>query len=118
LLGNPAPGEETCAILRAMTRRRTRAAAFVVLVAALALNGLVTVRLLAPDEPGEASTGSWDPAISLGLLANDVACRIDAMDEPVRPLNRGAWACSLKPMRGDMQEPEPDPADGDARDRE
>ena len=88
-----------------------------VLIGALAFNGLVTVRLLAPDEPGEATTGTWDPAISLGLLANDVACRLDAMDEPVRPLNRGAWACSLKPMRGDMQEPEPDPAD-DARPRE
>ena len=80
---------------------------------ALALNGLVTVRLLTPDKAAEASTGTWNPAITLGILANDVACRIDAMDEPVQPLNWGTWACSLKPMRGDM--PEPDLTDEDRR---
>ena len=84
-----------------------------VLIAALALNGLVTVRLLTPDKAAEASTGTWNPAITLGILANDVACRIDAMDKPVQPLNWGTWACSLKPMRGDM--PEPDLTDEDRR---
>ena len=96
---------------------RNRRPFLCVLIAALALNGLVTVRLLTPDKAAEASTGSWDPAVTLGLFANDIACRADAMDEPVRPLNRGAWACSLTPMRGDMPEPEPtDPRDDAGRD--
>lgn len=91
---------------------RNRRPYLLVLIAALAVNGLVTVRLLTPDKPAEATTGTWNPEVTLGLLANDVACRLDAMDEPVRPLNRGAWACSLKPMRGDI--PEPEPTDEDA----
>jgi len=93
------------------TSSRNRRPFLVVMIAALALNGVVTVRLLTPDKAAEASTGTWNPAITLGILANDVACRLDAMDEPVQPLNWGTWACSLEPMRGDM--PEPDLTDED-----
>lgn len=89
------------------TRRNDRRF-LVVLVAALAINGVVTFRPLAPDTPAQASTGEWDPSLTAGLLANDIACRLDVMDEQLQPLNRGAWACSLKPMRGDLPEPEPE----------
>jgi hypothetical protein len=87
--------------------RRNQRPYLLVLIAALAFNGIVTFRPLAPDRPAEASSGEWDPAITAGLLVNDIACRLDAMDEPPQPLNRGAWACSQKPMRGDLPEPEP-----------
>ncbi|HEX6570085.1 MAG TPA: hypothetical protein VF015_12995 [Acidimicrobiales bacterium] len=87
--------------------RGNRRPFLVALIVALAVNGVVTFRPLAPDRPAEASTGEWDPAVTPGLLLNDIACRLDAMDEPPQPLNRGAWACSLKPMRGDLPEPEP-----------
>jgi hypothetical protein len=87
--------------------RRNQRPFLLAVIAAFAINGIVTFRPLAPDRPAEASTGEWDPALSAGLLINDIACRLDAMDEPLLPLNRGAWACSLKPMRGDLPEPEP-----------
>lgn len=88
------------------SRRNTRPF-LLALIAALVLNGLVTFRPLVPDSPARATTGVWDPALTLGLLANDVVCRLDAMEEEPQPLNRGAWACSLKPMRGDLPDPEP-----------
>ena len=76
-----------------------------VAIGALAVNGLVTFRPLAPDAPAVAQTGRWDPAITAGLLVNDVDCRLDAMHEPPPPLNREAWACTLKPMRGATVDP-------------
>jgi hypothetical protein len=88
------------------SRRNTRGFLWVV-IGALAINGLVTFRPLAPDKPAEAETGRWDPAITAGLLVNDIDCRLDAMHEPLRPLNGEAWTCTLKPMRGDVQDPPP-----------
>jgi hypothetical protein len=74
-------------------------------VGAVALNGLVTFRPLAPDDPAEADTGRWDPALSPGLLVNDVSCRLDAMHDDPPPLNRVAWACTLEPLRGEVVDP-------------
>jgi hypothetical protein len=78
-----------------------------VVVGAIAINGLVTFRPLAPDQPHAATSGRWDPAVTAGLLANDVACRLDVMDEPLpQPLNSKGWDCTLKPLQGPV-------ADGD-----
>jgi hypothetical protein len=71
-----------------------------VLIAALAVNGLFSVRLLSPDRPGEAEGGKWDPALGVGWLVNDVRCRLDVMDETPHSYQEDAWACTLKPMRG------------------
>jgi hypothetical protein len=83
----------------AASRRNTRGFWWIV-IGALAVNGLITFRPLAPDHPAEASTGRWDPALMAGLLVNDVECRLDAMHEPLQKLNGDAWPCTLKPMRG------------------
>ncbi len=83
----------------AASRRNTRPFLWVV-VAALAVNAVITFRPLAPDKPAEAQAGRWDPAITAGLLVNDIECRLDAMHHPLRPLNGDAWSCTLKPMRG------------------
>jgi hypothetical protein len=74
-------------------------------IAAIAVNGLVTFRPLAPDAPAVAETGRWDPALTAGLLLNDIRCRADAMHEDPHPLNREAWACTLEPMRGAAEDP-------------
>ncbi len=74
-------------------------------IGAIALNGLVTFRPLAPDAPAVAETGRWDPALTAGLLLNDIRCRADAMHEDPPPLNREAWACTLEPMRGAAVDP-------------
>jgi len=71
-----------------------------VAIAALAVNGVVTFRPLAPDTPHVARSGRWDPALVQGLLVNDIGCRLDAMREPLAPLNGDAWPCTLEPMRG------------------
>jgi hypothetical protein len=84
-------------------------------IGAIAVNGIVTFRPLAPDNPAVAEAGEWDPAISLGLLINDVRCRADAMHEDPPPLNPEAWACTLEPMRGEAVDPiddEPDDRPG------
>ena len=39
------------------------------------------------------------PAIVLGLLLNDIGCRIDFMDQQPR-LGTAAWDCTLEPVRG------------------
>jgi hypothetical protein len=97
---------------------RNRRPFLLVLIAALAVNGVVTFRPLSPDRPAEATTGEWNPAVTAGLLVNDVACRLDVLDDPLEPLNAGAWSCSLKPMRGDMSESPPDDEDGAAAGRD
>jgi hypothetical protein len=75
-------------------------------VGAVALNGLVSLRPLAPDNPSDASSASWDPAVEWGLLANDIGCRLDVMDiEPDDP-RWDAWACTLRPVRGPTSEAE------------
>jgi hypothetical protein len=71
-----------------------------VLVAAIAVNGLFSLRLLAPDRPGEAQGGSWDPGLGVGFLVNDIRCRLEYMDQTPQSYQENAWACSLKPMRG------------------
>ncbi|HEY8544968.1 MAG TPA: glycosyltransferase 87 family protein [Acidimicrobiales bacterium] len=76
------------------------------LVAAVAVNGIVSLRLMAPDEQHAASTGSWSPAVGLGLLLNDIRCRAEFMDEaPVRT-ELAAWDCTLEPIRGPSETPQ------------
>ncbi|HEX6420381.1 MAG TPA: hypothetical protein VFZ77_17910 [Acidimicrobiales bacterium] len=70
-----------------------------VVVAAVALNGLVVFRPFVADEPNSTGGGDFEPAITLGWLANDVRCRLEYMDQPPR-LGSGAWGCTLEPMRG------------------
>jgi hypothetical protein len=74
-------------------------------IGAIAVNGLVTFRPLAPDTPAVAETGRWDPALTAGLLFNDIRCRVDAMHDEPPPLNREAWACTLRPLRGEVIDP-------------
>ncbi len=93
------------------SRRNTRPFLWLV-IAALAVNAVVTFRPLAPDKPAEARAGRWDPTVTAGLLVNDIACRLDAMDEPLAPLNGDAWPCTLKPMRGPTED---SPTGGAAR---
>jgi hypothetical protein len=71
-----------------------------VLVAALAVNGLFSLRLLSPDQPGEAQGGNWNPGLGAGFLVNDIRCRLEFMDQTPQSSQEDAWACSLKPMRG------------------
>ena len=82
---------------------RNRRSFLWVLVAAMAVNGLVVFRPFTADDPDTTGGGDFAPAITLGWLANDIRCRVEHMDEPP-DLDSGAWACTLEPMRG--------PADG------
>jgi hypothetical protein len=70
-----------------------------VLVAAVAVNGLIAVRVLAPDRPDASRSARFEPALSWGLLVNDTRCRIEFMDEPPSA-DSGAWSCTLEPLRG------------------
>lgn len=74
------------------------------LVGAVAVHGLVSFRPVATDAPDESDGATFDPAVTLGLLANDIRCRIDFMDEPPR-LDSGAWSCTLEPVRGTSDGP-------------
>ena len=60
---------------------------------------------LAPDAPAVAETGRWDPALTAGLLLNDIRCRADAMHDDPPPLNREAWPARSEPMRGAAEDP-------------
>lgn len=71
-----------------------------VLVAAVAINGVVTLRIFAPDEPDASRSARFEPALSWGLLVNDVRCRLDFMDQPP-DAESGAWSCTLEPLRGE-----------------
>lgn len=72
-------------------------------VAAMAVNGIVTFRPLAPNDPDEATTGTWNPAISPGLLVNDIDCRSEYMQQaPSQQAIKEAWSCTLKPLRGSV----------------
>lgn len=78
---------------------RNRRPFLAVLVGAVALNGIVAFRPLAPDDPDESRSARFEPAVTAGLLVNDIDCRVRFMDqEPA--LESGSWACSLEPMRG------------------
>ena len=81
-----------------------------VLVAALAVNGLFSLRLLTPDQPGAARGGQWDPALGAGFLVNEIRCRLEYMDDRPQAYQEEGWACSLKPMRGTV----PPGADADS----
>jgi len=70
-----------------------------VLIAAVALNGVVVFRPFTADAPDDVGGGDFDPTVTLGWLLNDIDCRIEYMDEPPR-LDSGAWGCTLEPMRG------------------
>jgi hypothetical protein len=69
------------------------------MIGAIALNGIVTFRPFTADQPNNSETASFEPAIVLGLLLNDIDCRAQFMDEPPR-LGTGAWDCTLEPVRG------------------
>lgn len=74
-----------------------------IVIAALAVNGVVTFRPLAPNDADEATTGTWNPAISPGLLVNDIDCRWEYMQRaPSQQAIKEAWACTLIPLRGDI----------------
>jgi hypothetical protein len=73
-----------------------------ILVAAVALNGIVTFRPLLSDNPDAADSFDIAPTLTLGWLLNDIRCRADYMHEPPH-LNSGAWACTLIPMRGPVK---------------
>jgi hypothetical protein len=72
------------------------------MIGAIVLNGIVAFRPLTADQPNNSESASFEPAIVLGLLLNDIGCRIDFMDEPPR-LGSGAWDCTLEPVRGPSQ---------------
>ena len=70
----------------------------------------MTFRPLAPDAPAVAETGRWDPALTPGLLVNDIDCRLDAMQRrPAAPQPRrlGVHA-RAHPRRGQEDPVEPD----------
>ena len=69
------------------------------MIGAIALNGIVAFRPFTADQPNDSETASFEPAIVLGLLLNDIDCRAQFMDEPPR-LGSGAWDCTLEPVRG------------------
>ena len=72
-------------------------------IGALAINGLVTFRPLAPDAPAVAEAGRWDPALTAGLLVNDIAAGSTPCTTSRRSRSTAtAWACTLKPMRGSV----------------
>jgi hypothetical protein len=81
------------------TRRNQRRFLWVV-VAALALNGLVSFRPLAPSNPNNTDSYVWDPAVEAGLLVNDIGCRLDHMDQTPASYKIPAWSCTLRPVRG------------------
>ena len=68
-------------------------------IGAIALNGIVAFRPLTADQPNNSTTASFEPAVVLGLLLNDIDCRIEFMGEPPRS-GTGAWDCTLEPVRG------------------
>jgi hypothetical protein len=98
------PALATLLLWLGASRRNTRPFLWLA-IAAIAVNGLITFRPLAPDAPSVAQEGRWDPALTAGLLVNDVDCRLDAMHEDPPPLNGEAWACTLEPVRGTAEEP-------------
>jgi len=76
------------------------------LVGALAVNGVVALRPLVPNDPDASRSASFQPAITVGYLVNDIRCRARFMDEPPR-LESEAWPCTLEPLRGPSDPPPP-----------
>ena len=69
------------------------------LVAAVAINGLVTFRPLTSDNPDASRRATLSPTVTVGWVLNDARCRARYMHDPPRQ-SSGAWACTLAPMRG------------------
>lgn len=69
------------------------------LVAAIAVNGLVTFRPLTSDNPDASRGGRFSPTLTVGWVVNDARCRARYMHEPPHRTS-GAWSCTLAPMRG------------------
>jgi hypothetical protein len=74
------------------------------LAGALAVNGLVAVRPLLPDDPDAVRSAAFEPAVTVGYLVNDVRCRVRHMDERPR-VDSPAWPCALEPLRGPSTAP-------------
>jgi hypothetical protein len=89
------------------SRRNQRPYLWVV-IGALALNGLVSFRPLAPTNPNDTDTFVWDPALEAGLLVNDIGCRLDVMDRSPFAYQGDAWACTLEPVRGPVADEDAD----------
>jgi hypothetical protein len=78
---------------------RNRRPFLALLVAAIALNGLVAFRPLTPDDPDASTSARFDPALTTGLFVHDIDCRSEFMH--VKPyIFSGSWECALEPMRG------------------
>jgi hypothetical protein len=73
-------------------------------VAALAFNGLVSFRPLAPSNPDDTDGYVWDPAVEAGLLVNDTDCRLQHMDQTPASYQEDAWSCTLRPVRGPVDD--------------
>jgi hypothetical protein len=78
---------------------RNRRPYLAVLIAAIALNGIVAFRPLAPDDPDASRSARFEPAITPGLVVNDIDCRSEFMHQ-VPDIHSGSWECALEPMRG------------------
>jgi hypothetical protein len=86
-------------VLWVAASERNRRPFLLLLIGAVALNGVVAFRPLAPDDPDASTTASFEPAVTVGLLVNDVDCRVEFMDEQPH-IHSGSWECTLEPMRG------------------
>jgi hypothetical protein len=93
---------------------RNRRSYLWLLVAAVALNGLVTLRLVAPDRPDASRSARFEPVLSWGLLVNDTRCRVEFMDEPPSA-DSGGWSCTLEPLRGAAGDADPPPPEPPSR---
>jgi hypothetical protein len=78
---------------------RNRRSFLWVLIAAMAVNGVVVFRPFIADVPNSTRGADFEPAVTVGWLLNEIDCRTGYMHQPPR-LGSGAWACTLEPMRG------------------
>jgi hypothetical protein len=83
---------------------RNRRPWMILLIVAVALNGIVAFRPFTPDRPDQSASANFEPVFMYGLLLNDVRCRARYMDrEPAaidQPNALDAWFCALEPLRG------------------
>ena len=63
----------------AATDRNRRPFLFL-LIAAIAVNGIIAIRPLTPDRPDESQTADFHPTLQVGPFLNDVRCRLRYMD--------------------------------------
>jgi hypothetical protein len=83
---------------------RNRRPWMIVLIVAVALNGVIAFRPFTPDRPDQSASADFEPVFMYGLLLNDVRCRARYMDRDPAPLENpqalDSWFCSLEPLRG------------------